>query len=272
VYVSRFAPPEQLVTGFRPAQQRLVDRIMAEDGVVLRTYGRRPIRTEQYAEREGAYYRIDYERTGAEEVRARRADLSWQSGQEAPADETVVDYADLPEVDQHALEYLIRGPEYTREGHPTGSLGATDSPVPYPRGTADSELVGSGTTWVEWNDRVYRVTVSADETTLTRRTFDYTTTRVAESKSGFRKHVADRYLRSLEDLSSEAESVLEAAIEAGRDQEYGRYEDCNESSPGYERLKQRMESVSDLPDPHSDHWYVSYEGERYLLEISGWVA
>jgi len=35
VSISPFAPTEQLVTGFRPAQQRLVDRIFAEDGVVL---------------------------------------------------------------------------------------------------------------------------------------------------------------------------------------------------------------------------------------------
>lgn len=268
-YISHFTPTEQLITAFRPAQQRLVDRIFTEDGVVLQTYGQRPIRTEQYTLYDEAYYRIDYEQTGAEEVQAQRADLSWEKGQEAPEDKTVVNYTDLPEVDQHALEYLIHGPESSREGLPTQGMTINDSSAPYPQGTTDSELIGAGTMWVEWDNRVYKVTISTDERTITRRTFDYTATRVADSKESFREYVADQYLRSLENVSKEEKSVLEAAIEAGED---GKYEDCNEPSPGYEKLKQRMENISDLPDPNNDHWYIAYEGERYLLEIRGWVV
>lgn len=269
VYVSPFAPTDQLVTGFRPAQQRLVDRIISEDGVVLQTYGQRPVRTERYTLSDGAYYRIDYEQTDAEEVRAQQADLSWEKGQEAPDDEPVVEYTDLPEVDQHALEFLIHGPEYSREGLPTQGMTVKDGSAPYPQGTGTSELVGAGTTWVEWDDRVYNVTIATDERTITRRTFDYTATRVADTSAGFREYAADRYLRALENVSAEERSVLESAIEAGED---GKYEDCNDPSPGYEKLKQRMENASELPEPHGDHWYISYEGERYLLEISGWVT
>ena len=269
VYISRFAPTEQIVTGFRPAQQPLADRIITEDGVTLRTYGQPPIRTEQHTRYDEAYYRIDYEQTGTEEVQAERGDLSWESGQEAPGGKPVVSYTDLPEVDQHGLDYLIHGPKYAREGHPTQSLGKRDTPVPYPQGTADSELVGAGTMWVEWDDRVYKVTISTDDRTIARRTFDYTATRVADSKKGFRKYVADRYLKPLEGLSSEEKSVLEAAIEAG---EEGKYEDCNEPSPGYEKLEQRMENMSELPAPYTGHWYISYEGEQYFLEIGGWVV
>lgn len=269
VLVSPFTPTEQLVTSLRPAQRRLFERIVTEDGVVLQTYGQRPIRTERYSSHDGGYYRIDFEQTGAEEVPARRADLSWENGQEAPEKATVVAYSALPEVDQVALEFLIHGPNYSREGLPTQGMTATDVPVPYPQGTADSALVGAGTVWVEWDDRVYEVTISTEEGTITRRTFDYTATRVADSKEGFREYVVDRYLQTLENLSSEAQSVLDAAVEAGED---GTYEDCNEPSTGYERLKQRMENVPELPAPHTDHWYISYEGERYLLEIGGWVV
>ncbi|SFR97744.1 hypothetical protein SAMN05216559_1906 [Halomicrobium zhouii] len=264
VSISPFAPTEQLVTGFRPAQQRLVDRIVAEDGVVLETYGQRPIRDEQYTLRDGTYYRIDYQQTGSESVPAKTADLSWENGREAPEDETVLTYADLPAVDQHALEYLVLGPEYSREGLPEQGLGVGDSPAPYPQGTADSELVGAGTTWVEWDGRAYRVTISTEDRTNTRRTFDYTATRVADSTESFSAYVTDRYLTVLEDLSTEERTVLEAAIDAGED---GDYEDCNEPSPGYEQLRERMDSISDLPDPATNHWYVSYEGERYLLEL-----
>lgn len=268
VYVSSFAPTTQLVTEFRPAQQRLIDRIFAEDGVVLRTYGQRPIRTEQYTLHNEAYYRIDYEQTDSEEVQAHRADVSWEKGQEAPADESVVNYSDIPEADQHALEHLIRGPKYSREQHPTQSLSVGGN-APYPQGSGESELVGAGTMRVKWNDRVYEVTISTEEGTITRRTFNYTATRVADSEVGFRKYAADRYCRQLEDLSSEEKSVIEEAINAD---EYGKYEDCNEPSEGYQMLKQRLEDESDLPDPLGDHWYISYDGERYLVEITGWVV
>jgi len=269
VYVSPFAPTTQLVTGFRPAQQRLVDRIFAEGGVVLQTYGERPIRTEQYTQYDKAYYRIDYEQTDTEEVQARRADLIWEKGQEAPKEKSVANYTDLPEVDQYALDFLIHGPEYSREGLPTQGMTVKDSSAPYPRGTERSELVGAGTMWIKWEDRVYEVTISTDEKTITRRTFNYTATKVADSKEAFREYIADRYLRSLAGLSTGEKSVLEAAIEADED---GKYEDCNEPSAGYKQLKQRIEKISDLPDPMSGHWYISYSRERYLLEIGGWVA
>jgi len=158
----------------------------------------------------------------------------------------------------------VLGPAYSREGLPRQGLSVGDSPAPYPRGTADSELVGAGTTWVEWDGREYRVTISTENRTNTRRTFDYTATRVADSTESFRAYATDRYLTVLENLSTDERTVLEAAIDAGED---GDYEDCNEPSPGYEKLKERMDSVSDLPDPARDHWYVSYEGERYLLEL-----
>lgn len=269
VSLSSFTPTEQLATPLRPAQQRLFERILTEDGLVLQTYGKPPIRTDRYVASDGAYYRVDFEQVGTEEVPARRADLSWKKGQEAPTDETVIAYADLSEADQIALDYLIHGPEYSREGLPTQGMSITDSPAPYQQGTADSVLVGEGTTWIEWDDRVYEVTITTEERTLTRRTYDYRATRVADSAETFREYVADRYLTPLDNLSSEEKSILEAAAEAG---EYGQYEDCKEPSTGYKALKQRMEKVSDLPDPHNDHWYVSYEGERYLLEIGSWVV
>lgn len=268
VYVSSFAPTTQLITGFRPAQQRLIDRIFAEDGVVFRTYGQRPLRTEQYTQHKEAYYRIDYEQTGSEEVHAHRAKISWEKGQEAPGGETVVNYSDLPEVDQNALEFKIYGPKYSSKQHPTQGL-STEGNTPYPQESEESELIGAGTKWVKWNDRVYEVVVSTEEGTITRRTFDYTATRVADSAEGFREYAADQYCRQLEDLSSEVKSVIEEAINA---EEYGKYEDCNEPSEGYQKLKQRMENNPDLPDPMSDHWYISYRGERYLLEIGGWVV
>lgn len=267
--ISNFRPSGQLVTGFRPAQQRLVDRIFTEDGVVLQTYGQRPIRTEQYTLHDEAYYRIDYEQTGTEEVQAKNAELSWEKGQEAPDDKAVLNYTDLPEVDQHALEYLILGPEYSREGLPTQGLSVGDSPAPYPQGIADSELVGAGTRWVEWDNRVYRVTISTDDRTNTRRIFDYTATRVADTREGFREYVAERYLHPLESISNEEKSVLEAAIDAD---EGGRYEECNERSSGYKKLERRMDNLSGLPDPKNNNWYISYERERYSLEMRSWVV
>ena len=268
VYISPFAPTEQIISTFRPAKEPLVERIITDSGVELQTYGQSSVENNQYTRYDEVYYRIDYEQTNTEEVQARPADLSWEKGQKAPENKTVVNYTALPEVDQYALEYLIYGPKYTSEQLPKESLGIRNKPVPYPKGTENSELVGAGTTWVEWNNHVYNVAISANSTTITRRTFNYTAARIADSEEMFREYVADRYLESLEGLSSEEQSVLEAAIKANKG---GKYEDCNEPSPGYEKLEQRMENMPDLPNLHAGHWYISYEGEQYLLEISGWV-
>jgi hypothetical protein len=267
--VSPFAPTEQLVTGFRPARQRLVDRVLADGRVVFESYGQRPVRTAQHTPSDGTYYRIDYEQIRTEEVDAACADLSWEKGQQAPDGETVVDYSELPDVDQHALDYLIHGPAYSRDQLPQQGMSISDSPAPYPDGTAASVLVDAGTTWVEWDSRVYKVTIASADKTITRRTFEYTATRVADSPSGFRTYAADQYLRVLDGLGAEAQAVLEAAIEAGDD---GRYEECNDPSDAYTQLQDKLESLPELPDPLNNHWYIAYERTRYLVVISGWVV
>ncbi len=265
--LSPFAPTEQLILPLRPAQSRLVERIFAEGGVRLQTYGQAPIRSERYVNHEGAYYRDEFTQGGVEEVSARRANLSWSDGQEAPADEPVVAYAALPAVDQSALSLLVHGPEYSREELPREGMSVRDSPAPYPEGTDESMLVGAGRTWVSWEGRVYDVTVTTDESSLSRRTFEYSATRVADSASAFRAFAAETYLTSLAILPSEARSVLDAAKAAG-----GQYEDCDEPSAGYRAVKWRLAVAPELPTPRDGDWYVAYDGERYRLELGGWVA
>lgn len=269
VSISPFAPTEQLSLPLRSSQMRLFERLASGGSLEFKTYGGAPIRAERYVEYEGAYYRVDYERTDSEEVPAHRADLSWEKGQDAPADAARVAYSGLPSSDQRALELLIRGPEYSREGLPSEGLSIGDGAAPYPQGADDSALVGAGTRWVEWDGRVYEVSITTETRTTTRRTYDYSASRIADSAAAFRAFVADRYLVPLEDLSSEAQRVLDAAVDAGSD---GQYEDCNDPSTGYEALKRRLMDVPDLPDPRDDHWYVAYEAERYLLDIGGWIA
>ncbi|MFC5972066.1 hypothetical protein ACFPYI_12065 [Halomarina salina] len=268
VSLSAFAPTRQFPTTFRPSQQRLLERIIAEDGVALQTYGRPPLRDGQYAEHEAAYYHVEVDRLGTEEVPGRLAALSWENGQTAPAGETAIAYSNLPAVDQRALDLLIHGPEYSPKGLPTQRLSVSDAPAPYPDGIDDSTLVGAGTTWVEWDDRVYDITISDEAESLTRRGYDYSVTQVATSEAEFQEFVADRYLIALDDLSSEERSVLDRAVDAGEDDHY---EDCNEPSPGYTQLRQRMKNERGLPNPQSG-WYVTYEGERYLLDIGEWVV
>lgn len=259
-----FAPTEQVVFPLRPPLRRLFERVVAEDGVALETYGEAPIPDEMHVAHEGAYYRVDYEAGGTEKVDARRADVSWEKGQEAPDDAGVVAYGDLPAVDRRALDVVIRGPEYSRKGLPTEGFGANDAPAPYPDGVADSVLVGAGTTWVRWNDRVWKVAVADEATTLTRRTFEYRAPRVADAEASFRSYIAERYLATLSDLSDAERRVLDAA-------KNGRHEDCNSQSAGYSALKTRLQDAPQVPGPWGNRWYVAYDGERYLLELASWV-
>lgn len=71
-----FAPPEQLPRELQTPQRELFDRIVAEDGVTLRTFGQAPVRDGTHVVHDGTYYRVELDEGAREEVPARRADLS----------------------------------------------------------------------------------------------------------------------------------------------------------------------------------------------------
>lgn len=270
VSTDAFAPVEQVVTVVDDPARPLVDDAVGDgsDGgtATVSTYGQSPIADGVFVRFGGAFYRCRHSQVGRESVPARKLAVRWEAGQDAPTDASPVSYAALPESDRRALRLAVFGPAYERDldRHPRRGLSVRAFPAPYPDGTADSRLVAAGESWVEWRDRVYHVRLG-DETETERRTYRYEFERVGDSAEAFRSFVADEYLVSLDGLGSAEREIVESAIDE-------RYEECEPGSAALERFRERLTAAPELPRPRDGEWYVSYDRDRYLLTISGWVV
>lgn len=221
---------------------------------------------------DGAFYEIDHavETTA---VSGYRINVTWERGQEAPADANVVAFADLSEYDRMALRLAAcdngrepnSGPRAA--GHPclpTESLSVGDFSVPYPGGGDASRLVGNGVTWVSWDGHILRVELGAS-TTAERRTHSYTAEKVAGSVVEFREVIASRFLVRLTDLPRNERAIVERAVRNG-------YEGCGTIVDTVPVLHDRLPVTKRLPGPPSDGWYARFDGEDYLLTLFQWTA
>lgn len=263
-----FAPAKELPVELDPPQRSLVDSLLPDGSTEVTTYAADPpLRDGVYIERDGNFFRAETTRLSEEEVPARLFDVDWEKGRTPPENATVVAFETLPGADRQALRLVVEGPKYGGEGeeggHPTQGLSHTDYPAPYPNGTADSRLVGAGTTWVRWNDRAYRVRVDGESTT-TRHTFGITVSQVVGDAAGFREHVEREFLRRLSNLPAGEADILQSATGDA-------YQECAPSSKSLASLQDRLPAAEQLPPPHSQSWYVAFGGERYRLWITNWV-
>lgn len=269
-YVSAdpFDPPEDLPADFTMAPEplrELVREVVENEVLEIATYGEEPLQDGLHLRREGVFYRLSVELTDGTGVPARRTNLEWEAGQTAPDGADVVAFEDLPGADRRALELLVYGTEYSRPyQHPREGLSAHDVPAPYPGGTDGSQLVGAGTTWVRWDDRVYRVEVTTESTTVTRRAYRLAVSEVAADEAAFRQQVVDRYLVALDDLPDGERDVLSTATE-------GTYEECEPASDALDGLRERLSAHEQLPPWYEDSWFVAFDGDRYALAITNWV-
>jgi hypothetical protein len=270
-YVSAepFDPATALPVTLDPVERSLVESTVANGPTQVSSYAYDPpLPGGSYVEHEGRFYRLGVRRVGSTEVAAWLVDLTWEDGQTAPQDATRFDYADLPLVDQRALRLAIYGPRYGSEGeteerHPSESLEVHEYPAPYPDGADDSRLVGVGTVWVRWNDRIYRVAVGGEATNM-RHTFRVETTAVAHDDEAFRGHVRQQYLVDRAGVSDGERKILDQATG-------GTYEECEPTSSALSSLRERLGDDDTLPQPRDSAWLVGYDGDRYSLEITNWV-
>ncbi|QLG60966.1 hypothetical protein [Halorarum salinum] len=255
--------PDALTAAVHDAVEPLL-REATDDPVEVTAYGGDPFRDGVYVRFDGTYYRTSVTGTDAESVPARLLALDWERGREAPADAGVLAYDDLPESDREALRLAVHGPEYERdEGLPTEGTSVSEFPAPYPDGAEDSELVGAGETWVRWDGRDYRVELGA-ETTATRRSYRVALEAVGADEGAFREHVAAEFLLELDPSEAERELLAEAAD--------GKYEECEPASDALGALRSRLDGDAELPHPADRSWYVAVDGDRRVVEVTGWVV
>lgn len=223
-----------------------------------RGFDRPPFDDGAYVASDGAFYRVAVADEARSVVAARRGVVRWEDGQTAPEGESAVAFESLPAVDRRALSRWLEGERRRKQAAEGFRISGA---VPYPNGTAGSKLVDAGTVWVDWNGRVYEVTVSDEPAEATGRVVTYRFERVAGSVDAFETVLADRYLVRLTDLSAAAEEVLAEAIE-------GQYRGCGDDA-GVESLRSRLSSATPLP--RFGDYLVAYDGARYELTVGEWV-
>lgn len=258
-----FAPVEQLPSTVPSRFESAVETGLREGSVAVQVYGPAPLDDGRYLERDGSFYRIDHRATETESVPAVAAELDWEEGQSAPADASVVSFADLSAADRDALRTAALAGEYWTDSVelPTRSW-HREGPVPYEGGVPDAPFASGDVAWLAWRDREIRVRVRG-ETTAERRTVRYGFERVADSPAAFRTYVADRYAIELTDLSEAERDVLSRAREGG-------YRECGGRSTGVEYLTDRL--PSDEHPPGAGGWYVERDGERFRVDVEGAIA
>jgi hypothetical protein len=262
--------PTDVLTELDATGRELLATAVNDGGAEHTTYGQALLRQGSYVEHDGAYYRVSRSTVATESVPAYPLDVHWEDGQTAPTDAEPVAFDDLSTQDQRVLKMVVPGPwsdggGEERAGHPTNSLSVEDAPAPYPSGTEQSVLLDSGTTWVRWNDRTYRVRIDATaEETTERHTYRYTVEEVATSNSGFESALVDRYRIDLTDVPDAQRSILQQAVTDG-------YDECVPPSTPLKSLMERLPEDQHLPQD-TKTWLVRFEGQDYELSVLQWVA
>ena len=187
---------------------------------------------------------------------AHTVDIGITYGDSAP-NGTAVDYEDLPAADRAALSRLLP----PREGAPTDdTIGVS---VVY----SDADLRESVLAPTQRYDAVvfegqrYALTVEAPRA-VTVATYRYTATEVAPNTSAYVSHLESAYAFTLSGLSGSERSVVESA----RDDTY--YADSTDDE-AFATLVDRFRAHEAIQDD-GDYgtWLITYEGERYLVDLS----
>lgn len=258
VDVYEFDPAEQLPVSVEEPADQIVAEAVENGETEIVTYGGSPIRDGAYVEFDGAYYRLQSTERDSEDVTAYEFELSWRNDRETPREREVLSFEDLPAADQRAIRFGVEGPKYESKSRSESGL-RHHYAAPYPDGRNESKLLERDSAWVRDGDRIYFVSIG-DETTRKRRTYVYEATRVASDAASFEDYVVERYVIDLNGLSEAGRSVVEAAIGGG-------YEECEPASDGIEDLSERLTDEKKHP---WGGWYVSFESDRYYLELGNW--
>jgi len=184
-------------------------------------------------------------------------DFRGENGQQAPADETVREFDELPAVDQAALQTIrstAKNESQTEDG-----LSLEGEVVEYPDGFADSALAAEGEYWIRWERGQYKLTVTGTNTLERGGGERHEVERHAESRDGVRQHLEDRYQVSLDNLTETERDILDTAIDEGR------FDEC-EKQEAYERFRGRLPSEKEFQSLDFG-WHIAYNGERYLIDV-----
>ncbi|ELZ99376.1 hypothetical protein [Haloferax sulfurifontis] len=235
----------------------LVATAANEGEATYSTYRHLPLDSGDYVEHDGAYYRVERERTETRERTAREVGIEYDRNESPPTGATVFDFAELPKADREAFLAAYPSENFENGDGPRGfSVGGYA--YVYPDG-ADSRLIDAGTVWVRYGGRPFEVTVG-ETRTVEEETFRYTLEQVGEDRAAFAAFVHEELVVPLDDLSDAERAVFERAIE-------GEVDECEPLSDDFAALKDRLYEISENRATSHGPPLVEYEGTTYEVDL-----
>ncbi|AFK20558.1 hypothetical protein E6P09_12345 [Haloferax mediterranei ATCC 33500] len=237
---------------------RLVATAASEGAATYSTYHSIPLDSGDYVEHDGAYYRVERERTETRERIAREVSIEYDRDESPPATgATVFKFDELPEADREAFLATYPSKDFENGDGPRGfSIGGYGHV--YPAG-ADSQLIDAGPVWIRYEGRSFEVTVG-ETRTVEEETFRYTLEQVGEDRAAFAAFVHEEVVVPLDDLSDAERAVFERAIDEGVDE-------CEPLSDDFAALKERLNEISENRAASYGDQLVEYEGTTYEVEL-----
>lgn len=226
-----------------------------ENGSVTTTDRRGPLDIQLPVRHDGAFYDLSYTETGTEGYRG-GVSIDYNA---SSVDGETVGYADLPAVDQAALDRLLASADTDRQLRPGYDA---DRPITYTGSEANASVLvpEQEYTAVRYNGESYPIQVSASEETLT--VYRYNATRVADSADAYTTALRDNYAFELSNLSDDERDIVDSAL---NDTAYIEGDD----NSGFDSLVDRFQAQQPVTeDDLGGSYVVRYDGRVHWVEIN----
>ena len=240
----------------QPGQDRALVRDAIQNGTVTAVDDRPPVDQQQTFSYDGGFYDISYTETGTQQGYAVELRVDYNA---TTVEGAVIDYADLPAVDQRAVDGLLDRPEPPEDvlepGYDFEVVGT------YTENQTDPSVLVTDQEYdaVRYEGQTYPVGVEATQETLT--VYQYNSTVVAESAGEYATALREQYGFELSGLSENERGVLESAL---NDTNY--IEDSDNS--GFDSLVDRFRTHQAVEETdHTGKYVVRYEGQVYWVEM-----
>ena len=240
----------------QPGQDRALVRDAIQNGTVTAVDDRPPVDQQQTFSYDGGFYDISYTETGTQQGYAVELRVDYNA---TTVEGAVVDYADLPAVDQRAVDGLLDRPEPPEDvlepGYDFEVVGT------YTENQTDPSVLVTDQEYdaVRYEGETYPVGVEATQETLT--VYQYNSTVVAESAGEYATSLREQYEFELSNLSENERGILENALNGTN------YIDDSDNS-GFDSLVDRFRTHQAVEETdHTGKYVVRYKGQVYWVEV-----
>jgi hypothetical protein len=243
------------VTDVEPDRESRLIRGAIQNGSATIDSPSVPVETALPIAFQGAYYNLSWSITDRSPATRATIEIDYNG---SVASGATIPYADLPSVDQRALETLLP-PRHDRrtEGYDIGES------VTYSDSEREHSVLLSERDYdaVVYRGTAYPIRV-ADTREITVNTYRYTSTLVAANSTAYAEQLRQQYRFTLSGLSADERRIVTEALNEGR------YYAESEDDAAFQSVLnhfQRHKAIQE--DEYHGEWLVRYNGTDYWAEL-----